>query len=303
MQSGSGREQPPQLSHQSEEVEAEEEEGEEEESRLRNRTEPVPSTSASNINDNATRTVREREVLGASAQVQNNLLLLAENVRRFRNFGLEGREASFRIRTLPEGVNVYNWLENVFRDLHSYATQSCEPGDYVGLSFDSENLRHGPAGISFRPVRDLTYENIWGLVSALAQSSGGLDVAQSFNIRVFKITPPMGRGRNVNSARDLVAKRSILTISNSDNLCLPRALVSALVFNERGNLRTGGLHEKWNAVRKQNSPLQREIALQLARDAGVTIPEEGCGIPEIVRFQQYLAENNIMIVVDRKSVV
>ncbi|XP_067203729.1 uncharacterized protein [Linepithema humile] len=239
--------------------------------------------------------------VGAPEQIANHngdnfnyLDLIRENVREFRNFGVVGREAGFRLRSLPEGEEIYAWLENAFRELHAYAVLSCVPGDYIGLSFDSPNLSHEPAGISFRPSRDLTHENIWNLVSSLAQSSGGLNVAQEFNIHVYRVTPPTGRAGN---ALDIAGKRSILTISNSDNLCFPRALVTAQIYNERGNLRTGSLQERWNAVRYRHSSLQRELARDLTRKVGITIPEEGCGIREIEHFQQYLAAENIAIMV------
>ena len=219
---------------------------------------------------------------------------MAENAREYRNFGVVGREASFRVRPIPEGEDVYAWLENAFRELHSYAIRSCEAGDYVGMSFDSVNFARGPAGISFRPWRELSHEAIWDLVSSLAQSTGCFDVANTFQIRVFKITPPAGRGRNV---RDVLEKRSIVTISNKDNLCFPRALAVALTYNERGNIRTGELQNKWNAVRAQKSTLQRRLACSLARNAGVVIPDEGCGIREIELFQRHLAGENIAIMV------
>nr|XP_012216273.1 PREDICTED: YTH domain-containing protein 1-like [Linepithema humile] len=95
----------------------------------------------------------------------NYIELVSENTRRFRNFGIEGREARFRILPFPEGGGeVYTQLENAFREIHSYAIFSCVPGDYVGLSFDSPALFHGPTGISFRPANDLTPKNIWNLV-------------------------------------------------------------------------------------------------------------------------------------------
>ncbi|KAL6257807.1 hypothetical protein P5V15_011394 [Pogonomyrmex californicus] len=93
----------------------------------------------------------------------------------------------------------------------------------------------------------------------VAQSAGGLDIAQNFNVRVFNVTASRGRGRVSNklTPKD-VAKRSILTISNSDNLCFPRSLIAAQIYHERGMLRAGELHERWNAVRRQNSSI-REI--------------------------------------------
>ena len=108
----------------------------------------------------------------------------------------------------------------------------------------------------------------------------------------------MGRGRMSNQlTREDVAKRSILEIANEDNLCFPRSLVAAKVHCERGNLRTGPRHEMWEAVRFQRSSLQREYAIELTRNAGIVIPEEGCGIHEIHQFQRYLTSENIAIMV------
>ncbi|KAL6419283.1 hypothetical protein ACFW04_011480 [Cataglyphis niger] len=59
----------------------------------------------------------------------------------------------------------------------------------------------------------------------------------------------------------------------------------------------GKLQEKWSNIRHPHSPLQRELAIQLVRNAGVTITEESCGIAEIERFQCYLTIDNIAIVV------
>ncbi|KAL6417099.1 hypothetical protein ACFW04_012980 [Cataglyphis niger] len=232
-------------------------------------------------------------------QVNNNfsnINLLAENTRQFRRFGIIGREASFTIRPLHGDINIYRALENAFREIHAYVLNTCQPGDYVGLTFHSANLAHGPAGISFRPARDLTYEDIWRVVSSIAQSAGSLDIAVRFDIRVFNVSVSSGRGR-VKLTREDVAKRSIITINNGDDLCFPRSLVVARVYCERGNLRMGKLHEKWNNIRHPHSSLQRELAIQLVRNAGVTITKEGCGIAEIARFQRYLAVDNIAIVV------
>ncbi|KAL6416989.1 hypothetical protein ACFW04_013046 [Cataglyphis niger] len=221
---------------------------------------------------------------------------VTENTRQFRRFGITGREASFAIRPLHGDINTYRALENAFREIHAYVLNTCQPGDYVGLSFHSANLAHGPAGISFRPARDLTYEDIWRVVSSVAQSAGCFDIAERFDIRVFNVSVPSGRGR-AKLTREDVAKRSIITINNADDLCFPRSLVVARVYCERGNLRMGKLHEKWNNIRHPHSSLQRELAIQLVRNAGVTITKEDCGIAEIERFQRYLAVDNIAIVV------
>jgi len=77
------------------------------------------------------------------------------------------------------------------------------------------DLARGPASLSFRSARDLTHEDIWQLMSSLAQSAGGFDIAENFIIRVFKV--PIDRGRQSNRlTREDVAKRSILQINNTE---------------------------------------------------------------------------------------
>lgn len=168
----------------------------------------------------------------------------------------------------------------------------------MGLSFISDSLTRGPAGLSFRPVRDLTYEDIWDLVSSIAQSARGIDIAETFTNQLFNVAVPMGRGRMSNQlTQEDVAKRSMLEIINDDNLCFPRSLVAAKVHCERGNLRTGPRDEMWEAVRFQRSSLQRDYAIELTSNAGIVIPEEGCEIHEIQQFQRYLTNENIAIMV------
>ena len=78
----------------------------------------------------------------------------------------------------------------------------------------------------------------------MAQSAGGIDIADSFVIRVFNVAVPEGRRRvSKPLTHEDVAKRSILEITNSDNLCFPRSLVAARVHCERGNLREEPRHK------------------------------------------------------------
>jgi len=65
--------------------------------------------------------------------------LRAENSRRFRNFALLGREATFAIPP-PEGTDIVPWIESALREIRTYALHSCKPNDYVGLSFDYRRI-------------------------------------------------------------------------------------------------------------------------------------------------------------------
>ncbi|XP_025155139.1 uncharacterized protein LOC112588681 [Harpegnathos saltator] len=221
-----------------------------------------------------------------------------ERMCKFRKFNILGREARIKIRPPPDDNDIVLYLENAFREIYAYAVNSVGLNDYVGLSFASADLTRRPAGLSFRPARDLSYGDIWNLVSSLVQSAGGHDILEHFTVNVFNVTLPSGQGAKPNKlTHEGVAKRSILIINNIDNLCFPRSLVAAMIYSERGNVRTGELHAKWNTVRKQNSVMQQELALELTRKAGVSIPDEGCNIPEFERFQLHLARYDTTIIV------
>ncbi|XP_024945483.1 uncharacterized protein LOC112495044, partial [Cephus cinctus] len=70
-----------------------------------------------------------------------------------------------------------------------------------------------------------------------------------------------------------------------------------MVYAERGEVRSGELHERWNAVRRQQGKFQKQLALELVTNACVEIPPDGCGIREIDKFQRHLAPDGIAIVV------
>ncbi|EFN86087.1 hypothetical protein EAI_07632 [Harpegnathos saltator] len=165
-------------------------------------------------------------------------------------------------------------------------------------SYPVADLTRGPAGLSFRPARGLSHGDIWNLVSSLVQNAGGHDILEHFTVDVFSVALPSGQSAKANKlTHEEVVKCSILIIINTDNLCFLRSLVVAMIYSERGNVRTGELHAKWNAVRKQNSVMQRELALELTRKAGVSIPDEGCNIPEFERFQLHVAKYDAVITV------
>ncbi|XP_011639247.1 ubiquitin carboxyl-terminal hydrolase 34-like [Pogonomyrmex barbatus] len=215
---------PPQENLEEGEVEEEQQEIDEEKEEEEQEEEEEEMTGEEQVEEEGEEEEREQARIGEVRNF-NHLLLIGENSCRFRNFAILGREAIFRLRPLPEGVEVYNWFKNAFTEIHAYALHTSELHDYVGFTFDSADLTHGSAELSFRPACDLTREDIWRLVSSVAQSAGGLDIARDFNVRVFNVAIPRDRGCVSNKlTREDVVKRSILTISNSDNLCFPPAL-------------------------------------------------------------------------------
>ncbi|CAB0034476.1 unnamed protein product [Trichogramma brassicae] len=85
-------------------------------------------------------------------------------------------------------------------------------------------------------------------------------------------------------------------IKNDDDLCLPRALIVGETYLACRNDVTAEAKKKWERARDGRYRHQRELALQLMRDAGVTIDGRGAGYEEIVKFQAHYDLKNISIV-------
>ena len=113
-------------------------------------------------------------------------------------------------------------------------------------------------------------------------------------------TPGSGRGRKRNVGlrameEDSKRKNSIISIKNKDTLCCARAIVTMKAHCHRND--PGCMpRSNWNALR-DGRRRQETMARQLHRDAGV--PEGPCGLPELEKFQQFLAPHYQIKVVSR----
>ncbi|XP_031342995.1 uncharacterized protein LOC116170631, partial [Photinus pyralis] len=95
-------------------------------------------------------------------------------------------------------------------------------------------------------------------------------------------------GNYNNFEEECSARKGIISIKNTDNLCLPRALVVAIakVTGDSG----------YENIRRDRGHVQLNKAKQLMQEAEVYIEANGGGIPELNKFQSYFG-NNFKIVV------
>ena len=83
-------------------------------------------------------------------------------------------------------------------------------------------------------------------------------------------------------------KKSVIYISNEDQLCAARALVTVKTFRD-----LGCQHTTYCSLR-QGRPVQGRLAKALHQAAGV--PENPCGLSEICQFQDHLVDYQIVVV-------
>ena len=210
-----------------------------------------------------------------------------------RRFGIEGREMRVQIRPPPFDDNIYEWLERAMQELYRKLCATVTPEDFIGVTLSSERFVHGPAWISFRRVSNLSVYDLWDKLASVAQSADNFEIDNTLLVLCSIVSVPVGRGR-VALTRESVFKRSILTIRNDDNLCLPRSLVAAFVHAIRGQICSGTLQIDWEKIRDARQKYQTECAQNLVRDASVIIPEAGCGLNEIHTFQIFFARLGIV---------
>lgn len=92
-----------------------------------------------------------------------HIALLAENSRKFRRFAIEGREATFRIRPVLEGRNVYRWLENAFREIHVYVVEFVRTGRLRRTYFRNGKFNSRTRGYFFQTMTRINVRGYRGL--------------------------------------------------------------------------------------------------------------------------------------------
>lgn len=224
------------------------------------------------------------------------LHVIDEKERRYRRFGTIGKEYTVQIQTPPKNANALNWLEKAILALYELITNDREQEDYVGVTIASKYFKNGVVWLSFRPVSDLNAEDLWSMIESVVQSNSDFTIDQSLVVTAAFVKIPTGSGRRRLTHQD-VRKRSILQIKNNGNDCLPRSLVTALAYVMKGKQLSGKFYDYWTSVRRCNSKKQTSEAKLLVERAGVRIPEQGCGRPEIEKFQSYFSRFNVAIVV------
>ena len=140
-----------------------------------------------------------------------------------------------------------NWsdtaLENVMRDLSLMlehiilrVRENYQPTDLVRFFIDN-NKFHCPQTLSLMPLYKLNVLHIMDLLQHIVQSDEELFLDEPLEIQLGVIKNPMGAGRAkglrylFSDEDDLHKSKSIVKITNQDNLCLARSIVVAQARN------------------------------------------------------------------------
>lgn len=99
--------------------------------------------------------------------------MISERERRYRRFQTVGRETVVRICNPAADADILEWLERAVSELYSVIVRDAEPSQYIGLTIASRCFKSGELWLSFRPVSEFEYEDLWKLIESAVQSNDG----------------------------------------------------------------------------------------------------------------------------------
>ncbi|KAJ8912805.1 hypothetical protein NQ315_014388 [Exocentrus adspersus] len=123
------------------------------------------------------------------------------------------------------GQEPVSWVRDAINQVIAKGTEGLSPEDQVAFSFCSKDYKEGDGWVPFRPVIEVTYDNVWKVISSIYQSnSTGLNT-ETFCLGVTSVKMLAGRGTgpNYNTYDEECSKQhGIVCIKNKDNMFFPR---------------------------------------------------------------------------------
>lgn len=223
--------------------------------------------------------------------------IITRGTKHVRRFRLSGTTLVFKIKKYPANEDPIAWVKDAMNPVVHHVCQDVEPQDKIGFTFCSGNYSKD-GWINFTDAANISAEDVWGILETIFQSnSSGLDT-DTFRITATVVRLPRGRGRvgrnKYNNFEEECARRKgIISISNKDNYCLPRAIVVGMAYVEK--------NENYKRIIKDTGKIQTNLTNKLLADANVIIPNTGAVIPEIIKIQDYIKDKFKITVYDYLS--
>ena len=200
-------------------------------------------------------------------------------------------------------------MESLYRAIRGQITTNARPHDLLHFAIHAHGFTHAFQSTNMQVGdfvnRDTYIDELLDTLAGKLNSNEDFHPDRGLQIDVVLVrmpTPGSGRARKKQVGfraweTDSKRKRSIIRISNQDQLCCARAIVTTKAWLHRND---PGVMPKndWDTLRK-GRPRQEKMAKELHQAAGV--PEGPCGLPELDKFQKYLAPTYQLKVMSRQK--
>ena len=202
-----------------------------------------------------------------------------------KNYGIHFNNQLDDVDLLESRNRTYGIFHHLLEDV----TEGMNPTDQVRFVLSSNQLQT-PIAIPFCSLEELTTEKVLSHVEKVVQSNEEFRLNDTVNIDVIRVEMPQGSGRlkrtTLNIRDYLEKKKSVILITNKDDLCLARALVVNIARIEKD--------PRYKRIIEPGNNTQRERAFDLHEAANV--PLGPCGLKEVDLFQHYLVNYQIIVV-------
>ena len=202
-----------------------------------------------------------------------------------KNYNVHFNNVLDDVDLLESRNRTYGIFDHLLKDV----TEGMNSTDQVRFVLRSNQLQF-PISLPFCPLEELTTEKVLSQVEKVVQSNEEFRLNDTVNIDLIRVAMPHGSGRSKRTTlnvRDYLGKkRSVIPITNKDDLCLARALVVSIARIEQD--------PRYNRIIEPGCSIQRERAFDLHEAANV--PLGPCGLKEVDLFQHYLTSYEITVV-------
>ena len=185
-------------------------------------------------------------------------------------------------------IESYQRTQAIFEHILNDVTTGMNDQDQVRFVLRSSQL-DTPISMPFMPVAQLTPERVFSQIERVIQSNRDFRLNDMVTVDIVHVEAPQGSGRSrrtiLNIDEFLHKKKSIITITNNDDLCLARALVVAIAKIEKDS--------NYKHIADSRKRIQERKARELHESANV--PLGPCGLPEVELFQKYLTDYEINV--------
>ena len=234
----------------------------------------------------------KRKSDGDAEPEQDFYVIESSKKTKSKKFRMTATDHTIRFTNVASDLDLiesYERTQKIFEQLLNDVTEGMNERDQLRFVLRSTQL-DTPISMPFMPVIQLTPERVFSQIERVIQSNRDFRLNDTVTVYIIHVEAPQGSGRSkrttLNIREYLHKKGSVVTIKNNDNLCLARALVTAIAKIEKApNYR--------NMIRPDNK-IQEKEATKLHDAANV--PLGPCGIPEVEMFQKYLTNYEINIV-------
>ena len=233
------------------------------------------------------------EGASTSTKLPEENFYVIENAKKVKSkkFRMSAMDYSVRFNNVVSDLDLlesYERTQEIFERLLSDITTGMNEKDQVRFVLRSTQL-DTPITLPFMSVQQLTPERIFSQIERVIQSNQDFRLNDTVVVDIVHVEAPQGNGRKrtiLDIGEFLHKKRSVITIQNNDDLCLARALVTAIAKIEKD--------PRYKSLVQPLGRLQGKKARELHQMANV--PLGPCGIPEVQMFQKHLTNYQINIV-------